>query len=261
VSIILVFASVPCLTFGSDAELSVFRIEINTASSDKDGDSVPIRDFYISGGKDAGLSLSMILDIYRKKIVEDEVSGKNFEISILVGQVKVIGLFREVSIARIVSLTSAKDSPVLDYRSIMIGDYAVPGNSPKRAISKADRKVLREGSGVMLPSKLLFGLDDWQLLPEAKATLSAAHDIFNKSKDKKILVVGHTCNLGMEKHNLELSRKRAQSVSDYLVETAGIPPASISIEYYGARYPLASNDSEAGRVRNRRVDIRFMSAS
>jgi outer membrane protein OmpA-like peptidoglycan-associated protein len=89
--------------------------------------------------------------------------------------------------------------------------------------------------------------------------LSTIDGIFNESRRKTIIVAGHTCSLGSEKYNLELSRKRAESVAAYLTQTKGIPNDNIRIEYYGEKLPLAFNDTEEGRSRNRRVEISFLS--
>ena len=83
-------------------------------------------------------------------------------------------------------------------------------------------------------------------------------DMFSKSKNSDLLIEGHTCNLGTPEYNLELSRKRAQSVSDYLIRIAGIPRDRIRVSYYGERFPVTSNTAEEGRRKNRRVAIRFL---
>jgi outer membrane protein OmpA-like peptidoglycan-associated protein len=212
----------------------------------------------------------MVLDVYRKKTVRDEGGGKDFEISVLVGQVKVIRSFNNVAIGRILALTSSDDTPVLRYRTVMIGDYAIPSrdqvdtkkdkkiSNVNKMIPEKDHKPHSSGSGVLLPSKVLFEFDDWRLKPEAMGVLSTVYDMFNQSKDKDILIEGHTCSLGTDKYNLELSRKRAQSVADYLMHTIGVSRNRIQIKYYGEEFPIASNHIEEGRVKNRRVDIRFL---
>ncbi len=263
---VVLLTALPGISLAGDAMLSVFRIEIDMTSSGKNKKSGPIRDFYINGGKNHGLVSSMVLDIYRKKILRDESLAKDFEVTIPVGQMKVIRVFKEVAVARIIALASPEDSPVLEYRSVKIGDYAVPRRSRDtsgagKVAKGVKQKTDAQGTGLIFSSKLLFGLDEWRLRAEAKAALTAVHDMFNRLKNKNILVVGHTCSLGREKHNLELSRKRAQTVSDYLVKTGGIPKNRIRIEYYGSRFPIVSNATEEGRMKNRRVDIRFLSAT
>jgi outer membrane protein OmpA-like peptidoglycan-associated protein len=62
--------------------------------------------------------------------------------------------------------------------------------------------------------------------------------------------------LGNRYDNRRLSERRAYRVTDYLVN-AGIDAAMILTRYHGERYPIASNDTAAGRAKNRRVTLQF----
>jgi outer membrane protein OmpA-like peptidoglycan-associated protein len=151
----------------------------------------------------------------------------------------------------------------------MIGDYAIP--TKKKAAAKRVQKTsdissipvtnnepLLLESGVLFPSNILFKLDEWKLKHEAKKELSEVHDMYNQSMDKDILIEGHTCSLGKETYNMELSRKRAQSVADYFVNTIGISKDFIRIRYYGEKSPIAPNNIKEGREKNRRVKMQFV---
>lgn len=70
----------------------------------------------------------------------------------------------------------------------------------------------------------------------------------------RITINGHTDNVGSEETNQTLSEKRAQSVFDYLVKH-GIEPNRMTCHGYGLRYPIDTNATDAGRARNRRVEI------
>ena len=61
--------------------------------------------------------------------------------------------------------------------------------------------------------------------------------------------------------NLELSRARARSVRDYLIASGRVLPARITSEGYGETRPIASNDTDEGRARNRRIDVRLHAVS
>ena len=69
-----------------------------------------------------------------------------------------------------------------------------------------------------------------------------------------IEVAGHTDSTGSDAYNQRLSERRAQSVAQYL-EGQGIRPLRIVTEGYGERYPVASNETAAGRQQNRRVEL------
>ena len=70
-----------------------------------------------------------------------------------------------------------------------------------------------------------------------------------------IIVEGHTDSVGAASFNYELGRRRAQNVADYLI-AKGVSPSRISVVSAGENAPVASNGNEAGRRRNRRVEIR-----
>lgn len=73
----------------------------------------------------------------------------------------------------------------------------------------------------------------------------------------RIEVKGHTDNVGTEEFNMDLSRKRAQAVVDYLVKR-GVSQDKLSYSYYGMSKPLATNDTEEGRTLNRRVEFEIL---
>ena len=122
---VLISGGFPCRSFGAESGITVFWIETDATTRANYG-SAPVRDFYINGGKDDGITESMVLDVYREKTVPDPDTGKSFEISVLVGQVKVISLFKDIAVTRIISLTSSDSTPVIRYRTVMLGDYVIP---------------------------------------------------------------------------------------------------------------------------------------
>ncbi len=76
----------------------------------------------------------------------------------------------------------------------------------------------------------------------------------NQQPTMEVRIVGHTDNSGSDVINNPLSVNRAQSARDYLV-SRGVAASRISIDGRGAREPIADNSTEAGRARNRRIDI------
>lgn len=105
-----------------------------------------------------------------------------------------------------------------------------------------------EGSGVK------FATGQFTLNESSKMTLNKLTDIMLQYPGEEIIVAGHTDSQGDEASNLELSRKRASSVRDYLI-ARNIASSRIAMTYSGESQPKATNDTAAGRAQNRRVEI------
>ena len=92
------------------------------------------------------------------------------------------------------------------------------------------------------------------LTGNAQATFGKIAEIL-KNYDKTVIhVVGHTDSVGKDSYNQELSQRRASSVSGYLTQH-GVLYDRVRTEGRGEREPIASNETDAGRTKNRRVDI------
>jgi outer membrane protein OmpA-like peptidoglycan-associated protein len=120
-------------------------------------------------------------------------------------------------------------------------------------------KIERVGEGIKITfdSGILFDVDKATLKSEAKANLDKLAVILKKYPDTNILVEGHTDATGTEEHNLDLSKERAQSVSNYLAQL-GVDPTRFTAMGYGESQPVASNDTVDGRQQNRRVELAVM---
>ena len=117
-------------------------------------------------------------------------------------------------------------------------------------------KVERVGEGIKITfsSGILFDVDRADLKDGYKTELTELSTILNKYADTNILLAGHTDSTGGDDYNLELSKKRAQSVSSYLV-TQNVNSARIATEGFGKSHPIASNDTAEGRAQNRSVEV------
>lgn len=255
---ILFTALLPHVSF---AELSVIKVEVDWVPQDEGSEKGPMRDYYINGGEADGIKNSMIFDVFRRKSVPDAKTGETREISIPVGGIQVIRLSQNVAATRIISLTTPAEAPLLEYRTVLVGDYLVPRVplSPV-AVKKAPVNKTEKAQNISLSSELLFDFDKWDLKPEAEMAISMAYERFRNTKNKGIIVAGYTCSRGSDSHNLELSKRRAQSVADYLAGAKNIDPKNITIQYFGSKSPVSSNDTEEGRKKNRRVEISFVSS-
>ena len=116
----------------------------------------------------------------------------------------------------------------------------------------------KEGLKLTVPERVLFDFNKFILKPEAKEALEVIADIIREHPQKRILIIGHTDNVGSEAYNLRLSLQRAQSVADYLMYCKRISPERFTIEGKGESQPIADNSTEDGRAQNRRVEIRIL---
>ncbi len=103
-----------------------------------------------------------------------------------------------------------------------------------------------------------FEFDKATLTPEAKAILDKAAGLLKTHERVVVEVAGHTDSVGSEEYNQKLSERRAMSVKDYL-ESQGITATRLTARGYGEAQPVASNDTDAGRALNRRVELIVLS--
>jgi outer membrane protein OmpA-like peptidoglycan-associated protein len=103
-------------------------------------------------------------------------------------------------------------------------------------------------------SDVLFDTAQATLKPGAREKLARVSGILSSHPDLKIEVEGHTDSVGTDDYNQNLSLRRADSVRSYLV-AQHITPQSITTKGFGEQQPVATNDTAAGRQRNRRVEL------
>jgi outer membrane protein OmpA-like peptidoglycan-associated protein len=94
-----------------------------------------------------------------------------------------------------------------------------------------------------------------ELKPESSAAITEVAKLLKGDAGLKLYVVGHTDNAGALEGNMKLSQSRAQSVVQALGKTHGIEAARIKAYGNGPYAPVASNDAEEGRAKNRRVEL------
>lgn len=115
-------------------------------------------------------------------------------------------------------------------------------------------KQALEEEGKVLLYGILFDLDKANLKQESDKQLQHIVTLLVNSPDLRLEIQGHTDNQGSPEYNMDLSRRRAATVADYL-KLFGIDPARLVAKGYGESQPVASNDTEDGRAKNRRVEL------
>jgi outer membrane protein OmpA-like peptidoglycan-associated protein len=116
--------------------------------------------------------------------------------------------------------------------------------------------VTRDGDNIILnmPSDITFDVNQSDIKPNFYETLNSVSLVLKEYDKTTISVNGHADSTGSESYNLELSQRRAASVSSYLAGQ-GVNPARLRAVGYGESTPVASNASADGRRLNRRVEL------
>ncbi len=116
-------------------------------------------------------------------------------------------------------------------------------------------KVDAQGCEIVFTLKgVNFDTDKSTLRPEATQRLTEAAAIITSNSTANYEIVGHTDSVGSEDYNKSLGYRRAVAVLNFLTRN-GVRQSRLSTESFGELHPVASNDTEAGRAQNRRVEI------
>ena len=117
-------------------------------------------------------------------------------------------------------------------------------------------KVERVGEGIQVTfeSGLLFDYDSDAVKATARANLRELAASLDKYPDSDVLIVGHTDADGPDEYNQRLSERRARSAGAYLV-AQGVGGSRVGTHGLGETEPVASNDTDAGKAANRRVEV------
>lgn len=126
----------------------------------------------------------------------------------------------------------------------------------EKIFTRDEARVLREGNNIILRLVgLTFDSGQSAIKPENFDLLTKvekAIDIFPRSE---LLIEGHTDSYGSDDLNMRLSQARAEAVRQYMISAMGIQEFRAIATGYGETNPVANNETEQGRARNRRIDI------
>ncbi len=130
----------------------------------------------------------------------------------------------------------------------------------EQAIPGAVVERVGEGIQVTFDSGLLYDFDSDRILPQAAGHLTNFASSLGKYPNTDVLIVGHTDAIGSDEYNTRLSQQRAESASRYLL-SQGVASSRLRTSGRGEFEPMATNDSEAGRAKNRRIEIAIVASA
>jgi outer membrane protein OmpA-like peptidoglycan-associated protein len=145
---------------------------------------------------------------------------------------------------------------------VIISNYGYEGYTEFGQLGAYDDGIRTKGIKDEMSSKgfvdlygIYFDFASAEIRDESKPVIAEIVSYLNENPDVKIVVEGHTDNVGSESSNQKLSENRATSVMNLLTES-GIKKDRLSIKGLGSTQPVSGNDTETGRAQNRRVTIR-----
>jgi outer membrane protein OmpA-like peptidoglycan-associated protein len=120
-------------------------------------------------------------------------------------------------------------------------------------------QVVREGDQLelVMPGNVTFPTNEYSIRGSFFPVLDSVSEVLYKYTDTRIQVVGHTDSTGALDYNYGLSDRRARSVGNYLA-SKGVDQNRIITQGVGPDQPIASNETEAGRAQNRRVELQIV---
>ena len=119
-----------------------------------------------------------------------------------------------------------------------------------------DLDKTRRGTIAILEN-IFFDVDKYDLKEKSITELQKITRFLSENPEVKVEISGHTDNSGSAPYNKQLSEKRAHSVYDYLINQ-GLTPDRLTTKGYGSDKPIADNNTEPGRQKNRRIEFKIM---
>lgn len=120
-------------------------------------------------------------------------------------------------------------------------------------------QVQRNGDqlDLIMPGNITFNTNQYDIRPDFYPVLDSVAQVLYKFVDTRLQVTGHTDSTGARDYNYNLSNRRAASVANYLA-SRGVDQGRLITQGVGPDRPIASNDTEAGRATNRRVELQII---
>lgn len=140
-----------------------------------------------------------------------------------------------------------------DAARLAAADAALQSDELQRQIDALQAEATDRGL-VLTLGDVLFTSGKADLKAGATSSLDKLVEFLNEYTSRRVEIEGHTDSVGSEAYNQGLSQRRADSVRNYLVQQ-GVGSGRLSASGKGESLPIADNDSESGRQRNRRVEV------
>ena len=158
---------------------------------------------------------------------------------------------------RLVSSNKKDSCHALDNRTVAVVDIVQAKDREQKMVTVEARDMQKaiEGTGRVALYGIHFDFNKADVKPESDATLEQIAVLLKQSSGMKVLVVGHTDNVGTFSFNVDLSQRRATAVVNALGTRYGIAKDRLTPVGVSFASPVASNTTDEGRAKNRRVEL------
>ena len=112
--------------------------------------------------------------------------------------------------------------------------------------------MLHDSGNLLLIKDILFATNSYEITKESEQVIDAFIEYLNEYPKIRCTIEGYTDNIGNDEDNLILSENRAKAVAEYIIKSR-IRQDRINFKGYGAKNPIAENNTEEGRKKNRRT--------
>ena len=150
------------------------------------------------------------------------------------------------------------DTYLVEYKNftenVKYKEFTIPAEP---ALYSWDINISFEPAKVIVLQNLEYDFNKSTIRPSSYKALNDLVEVMNLKPNLVIEIGGHTDNVGDDKSNELLSQRRAESVKQYLVKK-GVKPERVQTKGYGESMPIADNDSEEGRQKNRRTELKVV---
>jgi len=163
---------------------------------------------------------------------------------------------RIVALAGLIAFLGACAPIVFEDKSALtiVGDP--PPLPPEPPPPEKPKRVVVKDNSIEINEKIQFDVNKATIREESSSLLKEIADTIKANPHiKKISIEGHASAEGDAKKNQRLSQDRAKSVMEYLIKNHAIPKTMLTSQGFGITKPIADNDSESGREKNRRVEF------
>jgi len=193
------------------------------------------------------------LPSYANRILHIDMAINKTRIRVYADQVKLIDLPRALTPGMrnnfYLSSVYMVPAPQVD---VLVGNIRI-ASAETDARSLLVKQLLEEGKAVT--NDILFDVNSDVIKQSSYAVIDQLGDALAKNPSVRVLIVGHTDSDGAAAHNLDLSKRRAAAVKNYIMTHFSIEEARLQSDGKGATQPVAANTSDAGKAKNRRVEF------